>query len=176
MAQQAGQMLPNGNAGINGPNWVPANGAWQFRIPGGQDYFARINWRSGMVGIGRFRIPNVIGWQVLMRDNPTGPTLPPDTPTAENPPTATAGAVTINPITSPQAVGAVAVSGICSANQAVQCAPLIGGVPGAFVPMTTTGTTWSGSVTMAVGASVQIQARLSNATFVFNNSNTFAVE
>jgi hypothetical protein len=175
MPQFAGQMLPNNNPLINGPNWVPANGAWHFRIPGGQDYYARINWRSGMVGIGRFRIPNVSGWQVLLRDNPTGPTLPPDTPTAERPPTAAAGVVSINNISSPQTAGPVAVSGLCTANAPVSCAPVVGGVPGAFTPMTTTGTSWSGSVTMAAGASVQIQARLTNATFVISNSNTFAV-
>lgn len=177
MAQTAGQMLPVGHASATGPLWLPANGARFSRFVGGKggNYFDRIGWLSGMVGIGRFMVPNAPGWLVLIDDNAAGTTLPADTPTAAHPPTATAATVTIAAVAN-HAAGAVPVSGtVAPATTAVSCAPLIAGVPGAFVAMTVTAGTWSGNVTMVVGTAVQIRARITGQTFVTADSNTFNV-
>jgi hypothetical protein len=176
MVQFAGQMLPQGNPAAVGSLWVLANGANFSRFTGGRGggYFMRIGWRSGMVGIGRFRIPTSPGWVVLLDDNPAGTTLPPDTPTAINPPTAPAGTVGIAAIGAAQAAGPVPVNGTVNPNQPVQCAQVIAGVPGSFTPVTVTGTTWTGNVTCSVG-SRQIRVRLTNLNSVFADSNTFTV-
>jgi hypothetical protein len=176
MAQFAGAMLPQGNPAAVGPLWVLANGANYSRFTGGRGggYFMRIGWRSGMVGIGRFRIPTSPGWVVLLDDNPAGTTLPPDTPTAINPPTGTPPIVAIAPVGAAQAAGPVAVSGNVSTNQPVQCAQVIAGVPGAFTPMTVAGSTWNGNVTCSVGTR-QIRARLTNNTSIYSDSNSFTV-
>lgn len=175
--QLAGQMLPIGSPLAQGPNWVPANAARFSRFYGGSGgtYFARVGWRSGMVGIGRFMIPNSPGWQVLMDDYPAGTTLPPDTPNAGNPPTSPPGTVTIAPVGASQAPGAVAVSGtVAPAATAVQAAQVIAGNPGGFAPMTVTGGTWNGNVTCSVG-SRQIRVRQTAQPVVFADSNTFTV-
>jgi hypothetical protein len=177
MAQTAGQMLPTGDARASGPLWVSANAARFNRFVGGKGggYFQRIGWLSGMVGIGRFMVPNAPGWVVLLDDNPAGTTLPADTPTAARPPVAVPPTVTIAAVAN-HAAGAVPVSGTVSPGAtAVSCAPLIAGVEGTYVPMTVTGTTWSGNVTMVVGTGVQIRARVTAMTVVRADSNTFNV-
>jgi hypothetical protein len=84
--------------------------------------------------------------------------------------------VTINAITSPQVAGAVAITGtVTPAGSLVEAAPLIGGVPGTFVPMTVTAGTWSGSVTMVSGTGVQIRARATEEPAQLANSNVFNV-
>lgn len=170
-------MLPVGNANATGPLWVAANGARYNRFVGGKGggFFARMHWLSGMVGIGRFMLPVAPGWLVLLDDNPAGTTLPADTPTAARPPTAAPGVVTIaNP--GNRTAGAVPVTGTVSpATTAVQCAPLVAGVPGTFVAMTVTGGTFSGNVTMVAGTGVQIRARQTGATYVIADSGTFNV-
>jgi hypothetical protein len=85
--------------------------------------------------------------------------------------------VTIATVSSPQAAGPIAISGTASpAVSAVEAAPLIGGVPGAFVPMTPgAGTAWSGNVTMATGTPVQIRARAVEEPGQFADSNQFTV-
>jgi hypothetical protein len=177
MAQTAGQMLPTGHASATGPLWVPANAARYSRFYGGKGggFFDRIGWLSGMVGIGRFMVPNAPGWSVLIDDNAAGTTLPADTPTAARPPVTTAATLTVGAVVN-HAAGAVPVSGTVSpANTPVSCAPLIAGVPGTFVAMTVTGGTWSGTVTMVTGTAVQIRARITGQTFVSADSNTFNV-
>jgi hypothetical protein len=173
MAQFGGQMLPVGDARATGPLWVAANGARYDRFVGGKGggFFGRIGWLSGMVGIGRFRLPVSPGWLVLLDDNPAGTTLPADAVTAARPPI---GAVTIAAVGAAQAAGPVAVSGTVNPNQPVQCAQVTAGTPGGFVAMTVTGTTWSGSVTCTAG-SRQIRVRLTNQTGVLADSNTFTV-
>lgn len=177
MPQFAGQMLPLGSGLAQGPNWVPANARRFSRFYGGSGgtYFARIGWRSGMVGIGMFMIPNSPGWQVLMDDYPGGTTLPPGTPDAGNPPTSPPGAVAIGAVGASQPAGPVAVGGtVAPSATAVQAAQVIGGNPGAFTGMTVTGTTWNGSVTCSVG-SRQIRVRQTNQQFIYADSNTFTV-
>jgi hypothetical protein len=176
--QLAGQMLPTGNVNATGPLWLAAVGQMLDHVYNrsklGGNFFKRIGWRSGVVGIGRLRLPNSPGWLVLVDDNPGGTTLDPSTPTAGHPPTAPPGAVTIAAIGASQAVGPVAVSGTVTPNAPVQCAQVVAGVPGGFTAMTVTGTTWSGNVTCTAG-SRQIRVRLTNAAFTYHDSNTFTV-
>lgn len=176
--QYAGQMLPNANPNVTGPLWLPANGAVYPRWFGGAggNYFARIGWLSGAIGIGLFAVPNVTGWSVLLDDLPGAPDLPPDTPTAGNPPSGTPGVVSINTISGVQPAGAVPVSGIVAPSAApVQAAPLTDGVTGTFTPMTVTGSNWSGTVACPAGTGRQITARQTNATYFSANSNSFTV-
>lgn len=177
MPQTAGQMLPVGHTSATGPLWLPANAARFSRFVGGKggNYFDRIGWLSGMVGIGRFMVPNAPGWLVLIDDNAAGTTLPADTPTAAHPPVAVAPTLGVGVVAN-HAAGAVPVTGTVSpANTPVSCAPLVAGVPGSFVAMTVTGGTWSGNVTMVTGTAVQIRARITAQTFVTTDSNTFNV-
>jgi hypothetical protein len=85
--------------------------------------------------------------------------------------------VTIATIASPLPAGPIAISGTATpAVSAVEAAPLIDGVPGAFVPMTPgAGTAWSGDVTMATGTPVQIRARAVEEPAQFADSNVFTV-
>src|SRR6185437_3458435 len=164
MAQYAGQMLPTGSEGTAGKTWVPCDGdyvpAWRF-----PHYFAATAWLVGMTGIHRSRVPSVPGWSVLMVDDPDAPDLPPDTPTAANPPTAAASYVGIDPIAD-QVAGAVPIAGGVTPSAAVEAAPLIDGraapdgEAGAFVVMTTSGERWSGSLTLAAGSGVVVRARV----------------
>ena len=176
MAQYAGQMLNAGNVNATGPLWVTANGANFDRFTGGKGggYFQRIGWRSGMVGIGRFKIPYSLGWVVLLDDNPSGATLPPDTPTAANPPTAPPPIITVNAITSPQAVGNVPVTGIRNPNVPAQAAPVYAGVPGTFAAVAGT-TSWSASVPFAASTTAQVRARITSQSYIYADSNTFTV-
>jgi hypothetical protein len=86
-------------------------------------------------------------------------------------------AVTIATVSSPQPAGPIAISGTATPNgSAVEAAPLIAGVPGAFVPMTPgVGSAWSGSVTMASGTPVQIRARAVEEPLQIADSNVFTV-
>jgi hypothetical protein len=177
MVQTAGQMLPTGHASATGPLWVPANAARYSRFYGGKGggYFDRIGWLSGMVGIGRFMVPNAPGWSVLIDENPAGTTLPADTPTAAKPPVGVPPVVTIAAVAN-HAAGAVPVSGTVSpVNTPVSCAPLIAGVEGSYVAMTVTGGTWSGNVTMVVGTAVQIRSHITATSVIRADSNTFNV-
>jgi hypothetical protein len=177
MVQVAGQMLPTGHASATGPLWLPANAARYSRFVGGKGggYFDRIGWLSGMVGIGRFMVPNAPGWSVLIDENPAGTTLPADTPTAAKPPVGAPPTVTIAAVAN-HVAGAVPVSGTVSpAATAVSCAPLIAGVEGTYVPMTVTAGTWSGNVTMVIGTAVQIRVRVAAMTVIRADSNVFNV-
>ena len=173
MAQYAGQMLPTGSEGTAGKTWVPCDGdyvpAWRF-----PHYFAATAWLVGMTGIHRSRVPSVPGWSVLMVDDPDAPDLPPDTPTAANPPTAAASYVGIDPIAD-QATGAVPIAGDISPSAAVEAAPLIDGAAGAFTAMSTDGERWSGSLTLAAGSGVVVRARVVGQSFNHHDSNPFTV-
>lgn len=173
MARFAGQMQPTGTEGTEGKTWVPCDGsyvpAWRF-----PHYFAATTWLVGMTGIHRSRVPTVAGWSVLMVDDPEAPDLPPDTPTAANPPTAPAAYVGIDAI-GDQEAGPVPVAGDIAPSTAVEAAPLIGGVPGGFVAMTTSGERWSGSVTMAAGVGVAVRVQVAGQSFNHHDSAPFNV-
>ena len=173
MAQYAGQMLPTGTEGTDGKTWVECNGqylpAWRF-----PDYFAATTWLPGMTGIHQTRLPNAPGWSVLLVNDPAAPDLPPDTPTAINPPTAAASYVDIDEIAD-QAAGAVDLAGNIRPTAAVEAASLIDGVEGTFAPMTTTGERWEGALTLAAGSGVQVRARVVGQPFNHHDSNAFTV-
>ena len=179
MPQFAGAMLPTGNVNATGPLWVAANGrlldqAYNRSKLGG-NFFQRIGWRSGVVGIGRLRLPNSPGWSVLVDDNAAGTTLDPSTPTAGNPPTAAPGTVTIAAVVG-GAAGPIPVSGtVAPSGTPVRVYQMNGGVVvGGPTAMTVTGTTWSGSQVCTAG-SRQIQVQLTNSPYIYQNSNTFTV-
>jgi len=159
-------MLPTGSAAATGPLWVPANRALLDQVYRrsklGGNFFRRIGWRSGVVGIGRLVLPGVTGWVVLVDDNAAGVTLPPGTPTAGNPPTAppVAGTITIvNPGNQP--AGPIPVSGtVTPAGTPVSLVAVRGGVEtGPVTAAVVAGGAWDGVVNMAIGTGVQIRAR-----------------
>lgn len=180
MTQYAGQMLPAGNPAAVSAHWVAANGRFYLHARA-SDYHKRHGFRPGAAGIYLLRVPpgpssGTQRWLVLLRDDPTQPDLPADTPTASAPPTGLPAFVTTNIISSPQVAGPVAVSGILSpAATAVQAAPNNNGVIGAFAALTTTGTSFAGTVVMAAGASMRIRVRVVGATYNYEDSNVFTV-
>ena len=183
MTHYAGQMLPWGHSAAVSPYWVVANGRFfPARLVG--DYHKRHGFVAGVGGIYLLRVPPgpLTGnsrWLVLLRDDPTQPDLPADTPTASRPPTAAGINISIiNPSGGSFPAGPVAVSGALGvANTVVQGAPVSAtGVVGAFTALTTTGTTFSGSVAMnTVGAGQRIRVRVASATYNYVNSNLITI-
>jgi hypothetical protein len=82
--------------------------------------------------------------------------------------------VDIDPV-GDQAPGAVAVTGGIDPSAPVEAAPLIAGVPGTYTPMTTTGTRWSGNVTMDPGGAVQVRVRVVGQALNWHDSEPFTV-
>lgn len=74
-----------------------------------------------------------------------------------------------------QLAGPIAIAGNINPSVPVEAAPLIGGIPGTYAPMTTTGTRWSGSLTMSTGTGVQVRARVVGQSLNYHDSAPFDV-
>ena len=179
MTHYAGQMLPWGHGAAVSPYWVVANGRF-YRAALAGDYHKRHGFRPGISGIYMLRTPPgpVAGnarWLVLLRDDPTQPDLPADTPTASRPPTAMAAQIVISQPSGGSQTSPVAVSGITTTGTQLQAASNNGGIIGGFTALTVTGSTFSGTVTMAPGSGLRIRVRQVGATYNYVDSNLFTV-
>ena len=182
MTHYAGQMLPFNHVAAVSPYWVLSNGRF-FPSRLASDYHKRHGFRPGCAGMYLMRVPPgpLTGqgrWLVLLRDDPTQPDLPADTPTASAPPTGVVSAVIT--ISAPNGgsfpVGAITVSGIVTANTQLQAALNTNGVIGAFGALTTTGTSYSGTVTASTpGTGLRIRVRATAANYNYLDSNPFTV-
>lgn len=179
MTHYAGQMLPWGHGAAISPFWVLANGRF-YRAALAGDYHKRHGFRPGIGGIYLLRTPpgpltGMARWLVLLRDDPTQPDLPPDTPTASRPPTSAAAQIVIGSPSGGSQASPVTVSGVTTAGTQLQAAQNNAGVIGAFTGLTVTGTTFSGTVVMTPGASQRIRVRQVGATYNYTDSNLFTV-
>ena len=178
MTQRAGQLLPWGHSAAVSRQWVTANGRVYQRARA-HDYHRRYGFLRA-AGIYLMRVPRgpTTGngrWLVLLRDDPTQPDLPADTPTIRNPPTASAATIVISSPTGGTQTSPVAITGVCTAGIQLQAASNTGGVIGGFTALTVTGTSFSGAVTMAPGAALRIRVRQVGATYNYVDSNAFTV-
>lgn len=178
MTQYAGQMLPAGHAAAVSPAWVAADGRYYSRALA-HDYHDHLGWLAGAAGIYLLRVPSAPGWIVLLRDDPAAPELPPDTPSAADPPINPPWTIRLDAIPTDQVAGPVAVSGTCEAALAdraeVEAAPLIAGTPGEFASLGNTDLAFAGTVPMQPGNGVAIRVRYVRASYAFADSNSFNV-
>ena len=178
MTHYAGQMLPFNHSAAVSPYWTLANGRF-VRASLAGDYHKNYGFIAGVQGIYLLRLPPgaLTGqnrWLVLLRDDPTQPNLPADTPNVKNLPTAAPALITINNIGATQ-TSPVPVSGLTTSGTQLQAASNVNGVIGGFTALTTTGTSFSGSVTMAPGTNLRIRVRVASATYNYVDSNPFTV-